>query len=350
MNIKPPVFLFLVLLGGSVTALEVGGWTVGPRILPPPTHASEALRRQLGGMSAPNLAALKASLPATKSGWKTWIAARDAVTADVARTIARDTGVAVHEDRMAGVKVWRIDPPRVAPEHGQQLFLHIHGGAWMLSGGLAGAGEGMQLAAKLGMPVVSVDYRMPPDFPAPAAMDDIVGVWRELVKTHNPARMAMGGTSAGGNLTLVATLRARELGLPLPGALMVGTPAIDLNAAAGDSRFLNEGVDSRLTWEGFVTEAVKLYAAGQPYDDPHLSPIQADVAGFPPTYLISGTRDLLLSDTVLMHRKLRRAGVAADLHVYEGSSHADYLKYFGLPESDEHYTELQAFLHGHLQP
>ena len=350
MNFMPPVFLFLMAFAGFLPAQEVGTWTVGPRLLPPPAHASPALRRLLGSQPTPDLATLKSNLPTTRVGWKAWIAARDAVTRDAAKALAKATGVAIHEDRLAGVRVWRIDPPRVAPEHGQHLFLHVHGGGWMLSGGLAGAGEGIQIAAKLGVPVVSVDYRMPPDFPAPAAMDDIVNVWRELLKTHDPARLAMGGTSAGGNLTLVSTLRARELGLPLPGALMVGTPAVDLNQAAGDSRWLNEGVDSRLTWEGFVTEAVKLYAAGRPYDDPHLSPIQANVEGFPPTYLVSGTRDLLLSDTVLMHRQLRRAGVEADLHVYEGGSHADYLRYFGLPESDEHYAELQAFLRRRLPP
>ncbi len=111
----------------------------------------------------------------------------------------------------------------------------------------------------------------------------------------------MGGASAGGNLTLAATLRA-----------------------------------------------AKAYAGGKRYSDPYLSPINADVAGFPPTYLISGTRDLLLSDTVLIHAKLRKAGVDAELHVYEGVAHADYAKFFGEPESDQHYAELKSFELRHL--
>ncbi|MCA9055673.1 MAG: alpha/beta hydrolase fold domain-containing protein, partial [Planctomycetaceae bacterium] len=74
------------------------------------------------------------------------------------------------------------------------------------------------------------------------------------------------------------------------------------------------------------------------------SPVYGDVSGFPPTYLISGTRDLLLSDTVIMHRMLRKAGVPAELHVYEGMSHADYAFDANLPESKEHFRELNAFL------
>ena len=178
-------------------------------------------------------------------------------------------------------------------------------------------------------------------------MDDVVAVWTELLKTRNPTTMALGGTSAGGNLTLAAALRLKDLGLPLPAAIMLGTPAVDMNKT-GDSRFLNDGVDHGLAWDGVAAEAVKIYANGHDYSDPYLSPIHGDVSGFPPTYLVTGTRDLLLSDTVLMHAKLRRAGVHADLHVYEGFAHADYLRFYGTPESEQHFAELKQFLHDNL--
>jgi epsilon-lactone hydrolase len=298
-------------------------------------------------MPAPKYSTSKALSPATAEDWRPLIEQADAQSAAVAQRLARDTGVSVREDKIAGVKVYRIDPPRLAFERQHHLFLHIHGGAWVFNGGLGGTGEAVQMAQKLGMRVITVDYRRPPEFPAPAAIDDIVAVWRELAKVTDPARMGLGGGSAGGNLTLAATLRLKDLGLSLPAALYVGTPVVDLDKA-GDSRFLNEGVDPGLTWDALLAGAAKAYAGGRSFTDPYLSPIYADVAGFPPTYLITGTRDLLLSDTVTMHRRLRKANVDADLHVYEGIGHADYV--VEGPECEQHYAELGRFLLRHLRP
>jgi hypothetical protein len=113
-------------------------------------------------------------------------------------------------------------------------------------------------------------------------------------------------------------------------------------------RFINEGIDHHLTnWDKGPAQAAGYYAGDKSYDDPSISPIYGDFNGFPPTYLISGTRDLMLSDTVRTHRKLRQAGVEADLHVYEGIAHADYILLINTPESQEHYRELNAFLSLH---
>ncbi len=156
-----------------------------------------------------------------------------------------------------------MTPVKVAPEHANHLFVFIHGGAFTFGHGLAGTYEAIGIAAKLGMPVLSIDYRMAPDHPAPAAMDDIVAVWRALLAERPARTMALGGTSAGGNLTLVGTLRLKDLGLELPGALFVGTPAADL-AKRGDSRFINEGVDQHLvTWDAEPAKAIALYVKRQ---------------------------------------------------------------------------------------
>jgi acetyl esterase/lipase len=246
------------------------------------------------------------------------------------------------------VHVYRLTPPTVAPEHRDHLLVHVHGGGFVQGAGLAGTAEAIGLARAPGVLVLAVDYRMPPDHPAPAARDDVVAVWREVVKGRPAAATALGGTSAGANLALVATSKLKELGAPLPGALILGSPPVDL-AKHGDSRFLNEGVDRRLvTWDGHVAAAVALYAGSIPLDDPGLSPIYGDLDGFPPSYLVTGTRDLLLSDTVLVHRKLRRAGVEADLNVYEGQSHADFVLAWDTPEAREHLREVDAFLVRHL--
>jgi len=189
---------------------------------------------------------------------------------------------------------------------------------------------------------------MPPEHPAPAGIDDVVAVWKELLKKQSPASTTMGGTSGGGNITLASVHRFRDLQLAFPGALYLGTPAVDIDMI-GDSRFINEGIDRNLgSWEGIPREAGVMYAGDYDHKHPYISPIYGDFENFPPTYLISGTRDLLLSDAVRVHRKLRRAGVEADLHIYEGQGHGDYIALWNAPESAEHYAELNAFVLNHL--
>ena len=132
----------------------------------------------------------------------------------------------------------------------------------------------------------------------------------------------------------------RDAGLPLPAALVLLTPEIDLTEA-GDSFRTNELLDVVL--KRGLPECNALYAAGRELADPYLSPLFADfAAGFPPTLIQTGTRDLFLSNSALMHRKLRRAGIAADLHVWEAMPHAGFGG--GTPEDDEIFTEVAAFL------
>jgi acetyl esterase/lipase len=160
--------------------------------------------------------------------------------------------------------------------------------------------------------------------------------------------MAIFGTSTGGGMTLAMVLRAKAEGLPLPGAIAPGTPWSDLTDT-GDTYRSNEWVDNVLvSWDGWLGRAAKLYAAGHDLRDPQLSPIYGDFHGFPPTILTSGTRDLLLSNTVRVHRKLRQAGVEATLQVYEGMSHAHYIRDDTAPESKEVFEEIAGFFDKHL--
>ena len=193
------------------------------------------------------------------------------------------------------------------------------------------------------IPVISIDYRMPPKYPVPAASDDVNAVWKELLKKYPPTSVIMGGTSAGGNITLSSVHRFKDLGLPLPGALYVGTPAVDVDMT-GDSRFINEGVDRLLvTWKPLPQDAGAMYAGELGKSIHTYSPIYGDFTGFPPSYIVAETRDLMLSDAVRAHRALRRAGVEAELHIYEGFSRGDYLVIWNAPESEEYFAELNRF-------
>jgi hypothetical protein len=310
---------------------QEGSWDIGPRKLPPSADVSEVFHESLANTPTPDLA--KALIvPKADAEWIALAKERDAKSAEVARGLAEALGVQVEEDKIGGVNVHRVTPPEIDDDHQSH-----------------GTTEAVIIAARLKMPVVSIDYRMPPADPAPAGIEDVVAVWKELLKERLHSSVAMGGTSAGGNIALASVHRLKDLGLPLPAALYVGTPSVDLDLT-GDSRFLNEGVDRiLLTWSGFGEAAVTLYAGALGLKHHYVSPIHGDFSDFPPSYLISGTRDLLLSDTVRAHRALRRAGTEADLHVYEGQSHADYIVVMNAPESHEHYAELNAFLLQHLQ-
>ena len=344
----PLIALGILLTCGSPLHAQENSWNIGPRKLPPSSDVSEIFHESLASTPTPDIAPALV-VPKTDADWIALAKERDAKSAATARALAEALKVEVKDDKIGGVNVFRVTPPEIDEDHQKHLFVYIHGGAWFLNGGLAGTLEPVVIAARLKMPVVAIDYRMPPKYPAPAATDDVIAVWKELLKERSPSSMVMGGTSGGGNITLSSVHRFKDLGLPLPGALYVGTPCVDLNMA-GDSRFLNEGVDRiLLAWRGLAQAAAVMYAGKLDLKDPYVSPIYGNFSGFPPTYLISGTRDLLLSDAVRVHRALRRAGVEADLNVYEGQSHGDYLFVMNAPESHEHYAELNRFILAHLQ-
>ena len=299
-----------------------GAWSIGPRVLPPPTGASEELRAILALEAPPE----PSPAPGSVEEFKALVAQSNEAGASGVPALSAEFNVTIDAAEIQGVCAYRVTPSHIALEHADHLFVHVHGGGFVMGAGLAAvADEAVQFAAFMGFPVLSIDYRLAPEHPAPAAMDDIITVWRQITPERPATAIVLGGSSAGGNLTLVAALRMRDLGLELPGALFVGTPVCDV-AKRGDTRFINDGIDHALvSWDGFLTQAMTYYAADLGFDHPYVSPIVGDFTGFPPTYLISGTRDLMLSDTVRVHRRLRQAGAVADLHVYEGSADGDYI-------------------------
>ena len=249
---------------------------------------------------------------------------------------------------MDGVRVHILTPDDIPTENRGKVLIHVHGGCYVLSPGESGTTEGIIMAGDGHYKVISVDYRMPPEAYFPAAVDDAVTVYKAVLKDTPAKNIGVFGTSAGGALTLELVLRWREQGLPAPGALASGTPMSDVTKT-GDSFYTNEKVDNVLvSRDGFCDAATLIYAHGHDLKDPLLSPVYGDMHGFPPTILTTGTRDLLSSNTVRVHRKLRRAGVDAVLQVYEGESHAQYQADDTAPESKEAFGEIAAFFGARL--
>jgi acetyl esterase/lipase len=287
-------------------------------------------------------------LPKTGGEWKPVADAGAAALVKNVPGMLERLKVKVEKTTIDGVRAYIVTPETVAPENRNRQLIHMHGGCYVLNPGEAGLPEAIFMAGFGHIKVISVDYRMPPEASFPAALDDGITVWKAALKTTNPKNMAIFGTSAGGALTLEMVLKAKELGLPLPGAIAPGTPMSDVTKV-GDTFYTNAMLDNVLVSpDGFCDAGAKVYANGRDLKDPMLSPVYGDMTGFPPTILTSGTRDLLLSNTVRVHRKLRQAGVEAQLQVYEGMSHAHYIRDDTAPESKEVFEEIAGFFDKHL--
>lgn len=317
---------------------------VPPRWLPVPDTVSPQMQAIIVRPMDPNFNIA----PQSTAAWKERVDKAAATTVAGLPQLREALGVTVEPTTLAGVKAFIVTPRSIPLRNRHRMLLHLHGGVRVLNPGEAGTREAILMAGFASFRVVCVDYRMPPDFPFPAALDDAVAAYREVLKTTKPGNVGIFGTSAGGSLTLTTLLRAKMEHLPMPGAIALGTPTVDLTKT-GDTLFTNAMVDNVLgTQDGFIRATVLLYADGRDLTDPLLSPIYGDVHGFPPAILTSGTRDLYLSNTVRMHRKLRAAGVEAVLQVWEGQSHAQYVVDISAPETREYHDEVARFLDVHL--
>jgi acetyl esterase/lipase len=316
---------------------------------PAPLPVPKTVSPELQALIAAPLFPIWNDHPKDARAWKTWAGDFDARAEKLLPPLREKLGVTSTAGRIAGVPVFTLAPKALPAAHGDRVLLHLHGGGYVLGGGESGTQEAILMAGIGGYKIISVDYRMPPDHPYPAAMDDALAVYRELLKTTPAQNIGVFGTSTGGGMTLILVLRARAEGLPLPAAIAPGTPWTDLTKT-GDSYFTNEGVDNILvSYDGWGGDAARLYAAGHDLKDPMLSPVYGDVRGFPPTLLTTGTRDLFLSNTARMHLKLREAGVPSDLIVFEGQSHAQYHMDANAPETRIHFQELTRFFDRYLK-
>ncbi len=324
-------------------------WTITEKKLPLPSCASEEIQNTLSSLKQPNVESRRHFIPKTKEEWKEWVEyIRVSGEYDVKKR-AEKYGVSIKEETIDGINVYYLTPISLANKNTKHLFVYLHGGAYIFGGGMSALSEAILIASRAKIPVISIDYRMPPDHPYPTAIEDVVRVYQSLIKTHAPKSIALGGSSSGAGLALATVHKLKALHLALPGALFIGTPWSDLTKN-GDSLYTNEGIDRKIvTYDGFITAAAKLYANGTDLKNPGLSPVYGDFSGFPPTMLVTGTRDLFLSLTVRVHRKMRKAGVVADLNVYEGLSHVEYFVVPDAPESIEVYSELKKFLKLYLQ-
>lgn len=245
-----------------------------------------------------------------------------------------------HEETIAGVPCRLFTPEKT--ETNSQAIIYLHGGAYIAGSAEGNASPAINLADKSGRVIISVDYRLAPEAPFPAALDDSVAVYKELLNTYPASQLSIFGDSAGGGLALSLVLKLRELGEPLPAAIGLASPWTDLTQSGDSHQVLNHHCDPALSVEGLANSA-KAYAGTYPADHPLISPLFADLTGLPPMLIHVGTREVLLSDATRLARKARKAGVDVTIDVYEAMWHVWHF-YPGVPEADEAIVEMSEFL------
>ena len=240
---------------------------------------------------------------------------------------------------IAGVPVRIITPLSVPAEKQDRVLINIHGGGFVVdSGSLT---EAVPIANLTQTKVIAVLYRLAPEHPFPAGLDDVIAVYKEELKTHQPKNMAIYGTSAGAILTGEVAVKLKQMGLPEPAALGIFSGMGDF-ARPGDSQFIYalDGLSGYLERPSGPHKPE--YVGSTNPKDPVLSPVYANLSGLPPTLFITSERDMLLSGTTILHRAFLNAGVDAHLIVFEGLPHA-FWNEVSLPESREANQDMAKF-------
>jgi monoterpene epsilon-lactone hydrolase len=238
----------------------------------------------------------------------------------------------IEDTTMAGVPVHVVTPDDLTDANKDKVLLNLHGGGFNSDSG--SYTESIPIASYAKMKVVAVLYRLAPESPFPAAVDDSVAVYKDLLKTYKPSHIVIYGTSAGAILTAEVAAKLKQLGLPQPAALGIFSGMGDF-ARAGDSQamYALRGLAGHLDPPQAGTHDSE-YATTTDAKDPILSPIYGDLHGLPPTLFITSGRDLLLSGTINLHRAYLNAGVDARLVVFDALPHAFWYDP-DLPEAQE---------------
>ena len=200
------------------------------------------------------------------------------------------------------------------------VILYCHGGGYSTGSSIYARTLTTKLAASTSMDVLSFDYRLAPEHPYPAALEDAMKAWDYLMLLGYGARdVIVAGDSAGGNMALSLVLKLKKQNRILPRGLVLMSPWTDLTSS-GKSHLTRAEVDPVLN-EEYLKSMIENYASGQALDDPLISPLFGDFEGFPPTYIQVGDNEVLLADATMLHKKMIQANVSAKLDVFKGMWH-----------------------------
>lgn len=239
-----------------------------------------------------------------------------------------------------GINCELVQHPQCDPD---KLLLFLHGGGYISGSCITHRPLAAQLSLATGMAVLLVDYRLAPEHPFPAALEDVVKVFRALLASgKSAAKMIITGDSAGGGLTVSALLRLRDQAIPLPNAAVLLSPWADLTVS-GETIQTRAAVDPLVqAWD--LQNCAAQYIATSNLRDPIASPVFADLHGLPPILIQAGDHEVLLSDSLRLAENARAAGVAVVLQVWEEMWHVFHAWAPDLPEGQQAIEQIGAFL------
>ena len=258
---------------------------------------------------------------------------------------AEPTGVTYVDVDAAGVPAQWVTPDGASTG----VLVFFHGGGFCFCSMHSHRRLVGHLAKAARCRALTVDYRLAPEHPYPAALDDALAAYRWLLdQGSEPGRTAVAGDSAGGGLAVALLLRVRDLGLPLPAAAACMSPWVDL-AMTGASVTTRADLDVRQDPLG-TGWCARMYLDGRDPRDPTASPLYADLAGLPPLYVQAGDHDILLDDSLRLADKARAAGVDVRLDVFPEMPHAHQMWAGKVPEADDAVSRIGVYLRERLVP
>ena len=252
-------------------------------------------------------------------------------------------GVTIDPARVGGIPGEWITPKAET----QGVVLYLHGGAYVVGTPVTFRALNAQIAREAQVRVCVIDYRLAPEFPCPAAIDDALAAYRALLEQVPASRIVVGGDSAGGGLAMALLLAIREAGLAMPSGAFLISPWIDLRATA-DSYTREAARDPVLSAE-VIRQAAQLYAGDLPLDDPRLSPVLGDLRGLPPLFIQSTEAEILTDDSTALLERAKAAEVSVTLESWPGLWH-DWQLFCGkVPEATQAVRHLAQFVAASLK-
>lgn len=225
-----------------------------------------------------------------------------------------------------------------------KVVMYIHGGAYVFGSLKTSRGSAITLAQLTGAQVLSVDYRLAPEFPYPAALNDVIDVYQALLQQGTPSGMiAFYGESAGGGLILAATLKLRDEGIKCPALLVCSSPWADLTNKSASHNPQLENKDITLSTVDMDNQAY-MYAGKDELTHPYISPLFGRFSEFPPLLIYAGTEEIVLSDSIVLAERASKDGVEVILKVIEGMPHC-FTSMTGIfEEADQAMKEIAEFI------
>lgn len=346
---------FLCAVTASLLSTAISAQDGMPSVKPDATVTSPALSIPYSSFASPEARAFFPKLlaegskaPPIDAPIEQSRAFYDRLNSDRVARMRKMYAVAIHSEKIAGVGADVVLPAQgVAKENEHRVLINLHGGAFLWGAHSGGLVEAIPVASVGHIKVITLDYRQGPEHTFPAASDDVESVYRALLKQYKPQEIGIYGCSAGGILTGESVARLITDRLPVPGA--IGTFCGSLLDIEGDSAY----VAPVLNAQGIPAHRLALvdlpyFHGAHPHDplvQPGLSP--ALLAKFPPTLLITGTRDMTMSSVLASQQLLDKAGVETELRVWEGMWHS-FFSDPELPESQDAYRVMARFFLKHL--